>query len=1026
MRGWVALITNPTPAVYTETQLEQAFNLAIFSKVLGYRQAGEVPGGAHHMVPKRTGQTGRDFPDLVLGNFRPSASLEQWVAVVEIKPPGTDLDRPQKSRTNSETPVEQAFRYARTGRPGVRWIIVTNMEELRLYQNGFAAAWVEWSLASLDDPRKLREFISVLYRDRLLPATPMSFSHAEVMLSVSAKAGQKLTREFFDVYNKARTKAIETLKPQVSPDASAAYLIGKADKLLHRVLFACFCEDHVAELLPAFTTRSVRESAEVAARNGTPIIHSYREFFRALDAGGEPVPEITVSAFNGGLFAYDSFLDNCDLPDEVFLDPISVGPRAKPRATIPGILGFDVFDFRNDLDVDALGTLFERTLGRVPEKSVPVRGFGTREISKRERFGVVYTAKAVTEYLVERALQEFLAPIRRKLLRQVNEMSTTGRRPRAGKKALSAEETRDLLYHEGVLEELKDLTIIDPACGSGAFLVQALESLHRRYDASNNAIAQISGAVPMFGINSVILRNNLYGTDLLHESVEIAKLSLWLRTAAKDEKLASLDGNLIESDGLREGARDGTFNLVIGNPPWGAELQGWAPKEAEKRFPNSGQEKDTFAFFIQRAGELLEPGGVLAFVLPNSWLTVAGYEPLRRWILSHFEVLEVVNTWLLFHDVNTDTCLLVARKRSKPLSSLPTKRARNTGRSQATINSLPKHTSLPTKHISLGARSWAAQFRTNPMNWALERSTRFETIYSPRQASALDTIARRCRPLGEVCSVTVGIQVYHQRNVPKEFIKKRGFHSRRKKSKRWYRFLKGNDIQRYFHVRQSDEFLKYDDKLCDKRELKHYKEEFVLIQQVMWGRLSATWFPSRKEPLLYQNSLFAAYNSQDPNVDLACIAAILNSRFASAAFGRWVNRILGEKFPKVSALDLSPFPLPKLGPGAGSEISKVSMRLQTRWGKAKELAEEFWAIHDRREFARFWDSGFLDEHGLVLSTQGKGIRNRLLKKWSEILEDERNLEEQIKIAYGIEDELHAELLDLVPEIALDVLRRPDA
>ena len=94
-------------------------------------------------------------------------------------------------------------------------------------------------------------------------------------------------------------------------------------------------------------------------------------------------------------------------------------------------------------------------------------------------------------------------------------------------------------------EWLLDLKICDPACGSGAFLNQALNFLideHNYIDSLKNSY--LGGSIPFSDIENSILENNLYGVDINEESVEIAKLSLWLRTAQKERKLTSLSNNI--------------------------------------------------------------------------------------------------------------------------------------------------------------------------------------------------------------------------------------------------------------------------------------------------------------------------------------------------------------------------------------------------------------------------------------------------------------------------------------------------
>ena len=221
-----------------------------------------------------------------------------------------------------------------------------------------------------------------------------------------------------------------------------------------------------------------------------------------------------------------------------------------------------------------------------------------------------------------------------------------------------------------------------------------------------------------------------------------------------------------------------------------------------------------------RTLKLLNPGGILAFILPNSWITVEGYEPFRKWLLGACEIIEITHVWKIFDDVNHDACLLILRR---PEGETPSKvtakvRALSRGVSEATKN----------QHLAEGRFAW--EFEVDPTTWLEEPAARFETVYPPATARELSRSASRCTPVGELFDVTVGIQVYHQRNVPKAIIESRAFHADRRKGPGWYPFITGNDVQRYFTAQRDDTFLFYNDRLCDKRELTHYSEPRIVVQ----------------------------------------------------------------------------------------------------------------------------------------------------------------------------------------------------
>ena len=100
---------------------------------------------------------------------------------------------------------------------------------------------------------------------------------------------------------------------------------------------------------------------------------------------------------------------------------------------------------------------------------------------------------------------------------------------------------------------LGSIRILDPACGSGAFLIEAFDQLHTEYERTNERVRELRGFAELFDLDRKILQENLYGVDLNEEAVHIAKLSLWIKTAVQGKELTSLDhtlrvGNSIVAD----------------------------------------------------------------------------------------------------------------------------------------------------------------------------------------------------------------------------------------------------------------------------------------------------------------------------------------------------------------------------------------------------------------------------------------------------------------------------------------------
>jgi hypothetical protein len=276
-------------------------------------------------------------------------------------------------------------------------------------------------------------------------------------------------------------------------------------------------------------------------------------------------------------------------------------------------------EVRSVIDVDILGHIFEQSItdlerlrqnleasGRAsipasPNSSeIPTsQGSGGRSPSqgdsagrRRKQEGAVYTPAFITRYLVEQALDGALKS-RLETLRKQHETEATGTARKAladpnayDLTALSDPQRRALIrFWEAWQEELKCLRILDPACGSGAILIEAFNQLHAVYDLSNARLEELRAQRSLFDLDRQILQHNLYGVDLNAEAIQICQLSLWIKTAARGKQLTSLDhtireGNSVISDpavhpkafdwqaAFPEVLAQGGFDVVIGNPPY--------------------------------------------------------------------------------------------------------------------------------------------------------------------------------------------------------------------------------------------------------------------------------------------------------------------------------------------------------------------------------------------------------------------------------------------------------------------------
>lgn len=218
-------------------------------------------------------------------------------------------------------------------------------------------------------------------------------------------------------------------------------------------------------------------------------------------------------------------------------------------------------------------------------------------------------------------------------------------------------------------ERILDLRICDPAMGSGAFLL----AVCRRLGDSLVLCWRTHGMPPgvseddaLFFARRLVARHCLYGLDKDPFAVELARLSLWLESRAKNESLRFVDENLRRGDALvdrplafldRESVfvweeafaevfdrSQSGFDAIVGNPPWisyaGRAAQPLDPElkafYAERYEAFSGY-RNLQGLFVERAARLLRPGGRLGLVLPSSMSEQGGYGPTR---LAHDRLCE--------------------------------------------------------------------------------------------------------------------------------------------------------------------------------------------------------------------------------------------------------------------------------------------------------------------------------------------------------------------------------------------------
>ncbi|MCH8009868.1 MAG: hypothetical protein IIC91_13500 [Chloroflexi bacterium] len=285
LRSWTKALANARHGM-KEVSLEQEFNRVIFRQVLGYRFYPDINATAWAKPPsKETGIQGE--PDIAFGRFHGDRS-SSFSVVVELKKPGTALDAPQ-SRSGRKTPVEQAFDYAENIL-GVRWVIVTDMKHLRLYSVESRSEYEFFDLERCAAPGESisREFLrlySLLHYDFLVDGGASSATSQ--LFTKSLDRQLKIRESFYSVYYQIRADLIRAIERETAdwhPVPPIAEVLRATQRLLDRMLFLYYCEDHPNRLIPPHTIRDVTECARrLPGTSSHRVYDSLKALFGEVD-----------------------------------------------------------------------------------------------------------------------------------------------------------------------------------------------------------------------------------------------------------------------------------------------------------------------------------------------------------------------------------------------------------------------------------------------------------------------------------------------------------------------------------------------------------------------------------------------------------------------------------------------------------------------------------------------------------------------------------------------------------------------
>jgi type I restriction-modification system DNA methylase subunit len=539
---------------------------------------------------------------------------------VEAKKPHAGIDSPEfyfqtiRYGWNSHTPLA----------------VLTDFEEFRVldcrYKPNISTALghakFKYRYTDYGDKEKFRNIYHLFSREAVLGGSIENFakgmpkiSRKRAVRGVAPDEHQSIDESFLQELDDFREELARAYKRK-NPELDGAALTEVTQRTLDRLVFMRFLEDKLIE------SDSLIEDLHKKGKSWENFIATSRRLDRV---------------YNGIIFKEHSLLDSDKFnADERVFDKISqsLSHRESP------------YDF-NAIPIHILGSIYERFLGKVIV-ATDKRARVEEKPEVRKAGGVYYTPVYIVRYIVDNTVGKLIE----------------GKTP----------------------AELQEMRFADIACGSGSFLLGVYDTLLRYHTAYYNrtkrnrtegikagCIQRPDGTLQLSLLQKrQILLNNIYGVDVDLQAVEVAQLSLYLKLL-EDETIASahqqqlemkqallpslsknivcgnsligwdiLEGKLFESgeerklnpmnfeDAFPEVMKRGGFDAIVGNPPWGGDIDR-ITEYIERSYPDSTQGyRDSFKLFIDRATQLAKESGRVGLIVPSAFMFQPRYVDVRR------------------------------------------------------------------------------------------------------------------------------------------------------------------------------------------------------------------------------------------------------------------------------------------------------------------------------------------------------------------------------------------------------------
>ena len=584
------------------------------------------------------------------------------------------------------------------------------------------------------------------------------------------------------------------------------------------------------------------------------------------------------------------------------------------------------------ISIELLGTIYERFLGETITLSSNHKAIVEEKPETRKAGGVFYTPQYIVNYIVENTLGTLLE----------------GKTP----------------------EDIKELSIVDPACGSGSFLIGTyhylLDWYLKQYQGTKKHHKKLckEGKKLILQEKKDILIRHIYGVDLDSQAVEVSKLSLLLKLMEDEGALDSAGlsftylpnlennikaGNSLVSKDYEDNIevslfdkkeqhkiktfdwekefeaifKNGGFDIVVGNPPYIFARNNMFTEDQKayyyKHYPISEYQLNTYLMFTEKAYSLVHEKGLVGFIIPNNCLTINSFDTFRRFIVDNTKYLHIINSYdKVFSGASVDTCILIFGKE---------------------LTATHKHTmgELRNNIFNYTHGDFTDLLRKN----YIINTTQYLDPNNPIPAlmDKINIASTSTSNFGETCD---GIKVYQVgKGTPlqtQQEKQRRAFYATTLLDNTYYKCLGGKDIERY-NISWSGEYLSHGKWLAEPRGKLNFLEPRILIRQIPSKPPYCIHAIYTDEPYLNDQSskILQHIHTYDP----LFIVGILNSKLTSFWFIHTMGKLQCSLFPQIRVREMGEFPIPTLDLSKTSDkkqhdelITKVTLMLELQKGSS--------------------------------------------------------------------------------------------